>query len=369
MRARPVLTSCAVLAAVVSAAVAPAADAAYRTKPQASLQKLFDAYGNAGKGDRWTGGVLDQTVALPDGRTVWIFGKTYLGTVAKNGSRAADTPIVGNSYVIQNKGKGALGATLLGANKTALFTPSEPGHTYEPASAVVEKGKLYQILWLWADQSFPERVDVATIALPSLKVESIAPMRYINYVPTVQTAAQVFPPVWGSAVVTDGTYDYVYGYENTHAGFAGFAHVSRVPVGQLATASPEYWDGKTWGPVPVTSARIFGGAQLGTRSFSVVETAKGYRALTQGHTQTGIYEWESASPTGPWKLAAGVYTFKEEPTNAAAGFGPQNSSPTRLPQYETKGNEVVFAYLNDGGPDRVSHVKKYRPVFLVATNS
>jgi hypothetical protein len=369
MSRRPALISLALLTAVTATLLAPAADAAYTAKPQAALQKMFDNYGNAGTGDRWTGGMLDQSVVLPDGRTLWIFGNTYLGTVAKNGSRAATTPTVANSYVVQAKNKGALGATLLGAGKTALFKPTEPGHFYEPATAIVEKGKLYQVLWLMANGSLPERVDVATVALPSLKVESITTMPYVNYIPTAQTSAQFYPPIWGGSIVTDGKYDYVYGYENTNAGFAGFIHVSRIPVGQLASASPEYWNGTAWGPVPVTSARLFGGAQVGTRSFTVTKTAKGFRALTQGHTQTGIYEWSSPSPTGKWLLAANVYTFKEEATNKAAGFGPQNSAPTRLPQYETKGNQLVFAYLNDGGPDRVSHVKKYRPVFLVATDA
>lgn len=361
MRARTALLSFALLAAV-----APPSDASYSARPHAALQRLFDTYGNGGKGDRWTGGALDQAVTLPDGRTVWVFGRTYLGTVAANRSRAADTPFVWNSYVVQER-NGRLSKTLLGAGKTALFTPSEPGHYYEPASAVVANGKLYQLLWLTADQSFPGRLDVATISLPSLKVESITPMKHLGYVPTAQAGVQVFPPVWGSAIASDAKYHYVFGYENTHAGFEGFAHVSRVPLGQLTTASPEFWDGSAWSPVPVTSARIFGGSQLGTRSFSVTKTPKGFRAIGQGHTQTGIYEFTATSVGGPWKLAF-LYKFVEEPTNKAAGFGPQNSAPTHLPRYETKKSQLAFAYLNDGGPDRTTHVKKYRPVFLVATD-
>jgi hypothetical protein len=367
VRIRTMTSLLALLGAVVGATLAPTAEAAYYAKPMGSLQAVFDKYGDSGTGKTWTGGVLDQSVVLPDGRTVWVFGKTYLGTVAKNKSRAADTPFVGNSYVVQAKNKGPLTTTLLGAGDKALFTPSEPGHSYEPASAVVVGGKLYQLLWLYADQSFPVRLDVATVALPSLTVESIAPTSYALYVPTAQTSAQAFPPLWGSAVATDAKYHYVYGYENTHANFAGFAHVSRVPLGKLASGSAEYWDGAAWGPVPVRSARIFGGAQVGTRSFSVTKTASGYKAIAQGHTQTGIYEFTSPSPTGPWKLNF-LYTFKEEATNKAAGFGPQNSSPTHLPQYEKGSKQLVFAFLNDGGPDRVSHVKKYRPVFLVATD-
>ena len=369
MRARFALTSLVGLAGVVATVLAPAAEAAYTTAPLKPLQVLFDKYGNAGKGDTWTGGTLDQAVTLPDGRTLWVFGRTYLGTVAKNGSRAADTPFVANSYVVQAKGNGKLTGTLLGPNRTALFTPSTPGHYYEPVSATVHGGKLYQVLLEMVDQSYPERVAVATLSLPGLKVESVATVPYVNYVPTVQTSAQAFPPVWGVSVVSDAKYHYVYGFENTHAGFSGFAHVSRVPLGQLATGSPEYWDGSAWGPVPVTSARVFGGPQLGYRGMSVLKTPTGYKALTQAHTLTDIYEWTSPSPTGPWKLSAKVYKFKEEATNAAAGFGPQNAAPTFLPQYAPKKNQLAFAYLNDGGPDRTSHVSKYRPVFLLATDS
>ena len=369
MRPRIALTSFLSAAAVIATVAAPGAQAAYTTKPLTALQKLFDSYGNSGKGDTWTGGTLDQTVSLPDGRTLWIFGRTYLGTVAKNGSRAADAPFVSNSYVLQAKGNGKILGTLLGPNKTAYFTPTTPGHYYEPASATIHGGKLYQVLLEMADQSLPEAVAVATIALPSLKVEGIVTTPYVNYVPTAQTSAQYYPPVWGVSVVDDAQYHYVYGFENTNAGFMGYAHVSRVPIGQLASASPEYWNGSAWGPVPVTSARVFGGTQLGYRGMSVIKTATGYKALTQAHTLTDIYEWTSPSPTGPWKLTQKVYKFTEEPTHKAVGFGPPNAAPTFLPQYTTKKNQLAFSYLNDGGPDRTSNVKKYRPVFLLATDS
>ena len=43
-------------------------------------------------GDGWTGADGTYSVALPDGRTVWMFGDTFLGRVNPDRSRPADTP-------------------------------------------------------------------------------------------------------------------------------------------------------------------------------------------------------------------------------------------------------------------------------------
>ncbi|MBK5307491.1 MAG: hypothetical protein JJD92_12450 [Frankiaceae bacterium] len=346
----------------------PVASAAVDVAANPKLQKLFDSYGNASKGNAWTGGAMASSVRLPDGRTVYVFDNTYLGKVKPNGSRDATTPRIHSSYVVQEK-SGALSRTITGPGGTDLFPSPLPNTFYVPAGAVVEGSTIYQTLWLVeADAaSIPIRVDVAPVSTTTFAVGAITTNRFL-IANTVQPDAQFYPTYYGSAVLADKDYTYVYGYENTYVGFACFAHLARVPAGHFLDGAVEYWDGAAWSAVPVMSARIFGGLNLGQPHFSVVKSAQGYRALTQGYTTSDLTAWTAPTPTGFYKRAH-VYTYTPDPAQVTRDFNvPSDAHPIELPQY-SMAKKLVFAYLRDGGPDTSSNVAKYRPVFMTGTLS
>src|ERR1700681_4914431 len=54
--------------------------------PDTTLDNLFQNYSNSGTGTSWTGGDGTESVALPDGRELWFFDDSLLGTVT-NGRR------------------------------------------------------------------------------------------------------------------------------------------------------------------------------------------------------------------------------------------------------------------------------------------
>ena len=370
MKLRVYASCLGLLLATAATGLAPDAQAAIAAKPHVALNALFDAYGDSGKGDSWTGGAPVQSVALPDGRIAWSFGNTYLGTVAKNKSRAADTPTVHSSWVIQDRKTGAM-TTKLGAGNTDFYPSPVPGGAfYEPAGAVVENGKLYQLLWLTADYNNPARIDIATIALPSFTLESITTTKFID-TNTVQTSPQLYPTVWGGAVVQDAKYTYVYGTENTYADFANYAHIARVPRGQFATGTPEYWSGTGWdATTPITSARIFGGTTFGGVHFTATNNAGGLRIVAQGYgVGTSAYDvmmWTAKQPQGPY-TSKFVYTIKKEPGDN--GCCALDYYPMEVPAYESGAKSLVVGYLDEGGTDHTSNVRLYRPRFLDATIS
>lgn len=371
MKLRATSTLLGLLALTAGTALAPAAQASVSVKPQASLQKLFDVYGNGGTGDRWTGGALVASVALPDGRVAYSFGSTYLGKVNKNGSRDASTKRINSSWVIQEK-SGKLSNTLTGASQADFYPAPGPQTYYEPSGAVVNGNTLYQILLLkgYGDTTDTAtstiHADVATISLPSFKLEGIAHTSLLN-THTVETSDQEYPVEWGAGAVNDGGFTYVYGTEQTAFGF--YAHVARVPAGQLATATPEYWSGSAWSPAALASARIFGGANFGYQHFSLTKTSAGFRVLTQGYPAGGTYHdiiaFTAASPTGPYKQQY-VMTMKVPPEGLGLAF---HYYPTELPSFG-KGKSFVFAHLMDiGAAGRTENVKNYRPLFFQATVS
>ena len=106
---RPVFMLLAALTLVVAAlAVTRLLPPPPLARPDLILDRLFTAYGN--QGGHWTGGDRTASVALPDGRIVWLFSDTFLGPVNPDHSRPGTAPFVHNSMVVERDGK--LGPTL-----------------------------------------------------------------------------------------------------------------------------------------------------------------------------------------------------------------------------------------------------------------
>jgi hypothetical protein len=103
--------------------------------------EMFRAYGD--EGGHWTGGDSTVSALLPDGRVVWLFSDTFLGSVNPDGSRPRETPMVNNTMVVQDGT--ALVDTRHGGNAdspTSLVQPEQPEEFFWVADAVVESGTL-----------------------------------------------------------------------------------------------------------------------------------------------------------------------------------------------------------------------------------
>src|SRR5690606_11911686 len=106
-------------------------------EPDHGFNRLFQR-----SGDGWTGGDGTLSVALPDGRTLWLFGDSFLGTVSADRSRPSDAPFIRNSMIVQN---GVALETLYqnaGGTPVAFFNPDAADHWYWPGHGVVEGGTL-----------------------------------------------------------------------------------------------------------------------------------------------------------------------------------------------------------------------------------
>ncbi len=74
--------------------------------PDAALDALWAHYGD--QGGHWTGGDRTASVALPDGRTVWLFSDTFLGQVLAGPQPAGNRP--GRAQLDGRPGPGGVGA-------------------------------------------------------------------------------------------------------------------------------------------------------------------------------------------------------------------------------------------------------------------
>ena len=246
----------------------------------------------------WTGGDGTRSVALPDGRILWLFGDTFLGTVRTDRSRPHAAPMVRNTFVVQS------GDTLVtlhggtGASPQALVTPLEKGSWYWPSDGLVEGNRLLVFLprftatgpgmwdWRWSG------TDIGTFSLPELRLEKITAAVAVNRV------------IYGAALLEDADTTYIYGVEDLQS--AKYVHVAKASSGRLDDAW-EFWNGEGWTVDPLASKRLFSGAAL---QFSVFKTGGRYVLITSDNRNpfdSDIVAYVSPSPIGPWSLRSFLF--------------------------------------------------------------
>ena len=324
--------------------------------PDTALNALWDSYGD--QGGHWTGGDSTASVPLPDGRTVWLFSDTYLGTVNADGTRPQNSPQVHNTMVVQQSGQ--LGQTLYGGTPTApasLVQVAGSDNQYWVADGTVEGSDL-KVLYNLYTKTSDAPLDVqlhgtalVTFALPGLTVSNIT---------TLPLGAGI---AWGSALLEDGTYTYVYGSEHTSDGMV-FLHVARVPAGGLAGAW-QFWTGSGWSGQESASTRLLSG--VGT-AFSVTKVGGQYVLVTQDSNlvfSPSFVLLTAPSPTGPF--GAPNYLFQAPEANS--GGRPVIVYDARVHPELSTGTKLVMSYNVDSlnPQDNLADRSIYRPRFMDIT--
>ncbi len=238
------------------------------------FNQLFTRYSG------WTGGDATYSIPLPDGRIMWLFGDSFIGTVKPDRSRTGGL-FLRNAVMIQDGNQ----MTTLSGGVSAFLEPSNPGWWYWPGHGLAHGDTLQVIFfgfkstgggaWDFAYAS----VDVATFHLPDLTLISIE--RKVTDPPTN----------YGACVLEDGGYTYLYGSEKV--GLSKFMHVARVQ-GRDLNGTWEYFTGTDWTTDPAASARVFAHV---SDQFSVFKKDSRYYLLTQHHILGGeINIYDSDNP-------------------------------------------------------------------------
>ncbi|WP_405062910.1 DUF4185 domain-containing protein [Kribbella sp. NBC_01505] len=270
--------------------------------PHAAPESLLNAYSNTGKG--WTGADSTYSVALPGGRTAWIFSDTFLGPVNPDGSRPTTTPFLNNSFVVQ---QGQTLKTVTGgtaSNPTALVPPPANGWYWFGAAQTSDAGRKLDVValrfektgsgqwdWHWA-ANYLARFDSRTYKLLSLT--------------PLPSKANV---QWSGWLQRDGGFTYIYGVEDL--GASKYQHVARVRGDDLTAKSWEYWTGSGWSADESASVRTLEGV---ANEHSVTKWSDGYLLVTHDTKELfsrRVLGYFGCSPTGPFVKPVELYQTPE----------------------------------------------------------
>ncbi|WP_040864142.1 alpha/beta fold hydrolase [Nocardia exalbida] len=324
--------------------------------PHAELTAALASYGDTGDG--WTGADSTYSRRLPDGRHLWMFSDTFLGTVHPDGSRPATSPMVKNTFVVDDQGRMSTvhGGT---ADAPTAVVPSPKGQMLWVGGGYVTGDVLNimlvrfvnndpdDLMWgLTWDENVLARFDADDLSL-------------IDLTPMPSQAGVM----WSAWLDYDGTHTYVYGTEES--GSDKFMHVARVSGDDLR-AQWEFFDGERWTPNENDSARIMPGV---ANEYSVTRWRDRYLLITQDTSapfSAEIWAYLSDSPTGPFTLPTLVYRAPE--AGADGSFEDPNVYAYNAHEHpDLRSGDTLIVSYNVNSLDFegvVGDVSKYRPRFV-----
>ncbi|WP_368497712.1 DUF4185 domain-containing protein [Herbiconiux sp. A18JL235] len=319
------------------------------------LTSLFDDYGDSA--GRWTGADSSYSVPLPGGRTAWIYSDTFLGEVNPDHSRPADSPFVHNSIIVDDGG---------------TLTTYTGGTTDAPASLVTVPGGDEAQNWYWFGDATVEGGALRVLLLEFKKTgtgvfdfafagSAIASFDVATMALTGTTALPESGIHWGSAILEDGGYTYVYGVEDQQA--QKWAHLARVPSGQLTDPSAwRYLADGGWATTPTASKRVLEGV---SNEFSVQKVHGAYLLVTGDATEAlsaKIVGYAATSPEGPFGHKTLLYSTPETGGNVFT------YNAKAHPQF-THGRTITVTYNVNSfdTADVYADVANYRPRYIDVT--
>ncbi len=297
------------------------------------------------RSEGWTGGDATYSVELKNGKTLWMFGDTFIDQISEDRSRPS-FKLINNSLVLQNGSEMTTYHGGTSVNPAAFAKPPETGNWYWPGDATVANGKLYLFMHGFgtggggAWDFFRTSVDLLTINPATLAIES---------------NDRLFDdPVisWGAAIMEDTDYTYVYGVHSED----GNKDLYIARTNADLSNDWEYFTGTDWDTDPLTADVIFEDV---SEQFAVFKDADVYYLLTQDNLfGKKIYLYTADAPQGSFTEGKVVYCTPETGGNIFtynAFAHPHVYQDSLLVSY----NVNSFDYT-----DILDNADNYRPFFV-----
>lgn len=267
-----------------------------KIEPDSTFNQLFTRSGGG-----FTGGDGTYSVLLPDGRTVWIFGDTFLGTVKEDSTRDKMEPIyIRNSFVVQNGEELVTITSGTKKKRTTLISPPEgislniPEDSvwYWPGDGLIEDGSLK--LFVSKFHQFGEGMwdfawlggAVATFSLPDLTQTDL------DTIPSFKLNGIHF----GHAIIEDDVHTYIYGLRK------GKAYGARAKKGEI-TGSWQYYSSGNWIDEAEKATPVLD--VTASEQFSVLYHKNSFYLISQlGELSPEVWAFKSDKPYG-WQKENG----------------------------------------------------------------
>lgn len=334
------------------------------TLPQVSVnadlsQRFATLYGPG-----WIGGDSTYSARLPDGRLVFVFSDTFIGTAEESG-KASIIGMPRNSLLVGSLD--ALASVYSGTQEApqSLIPAREGGKWFWAFATYVENNNLLVFVNEFDAGNvfgrFTGKSGIAVIDVPKGKTPQY---NRVTLLPDDMHTA------WGRAVLSEKGYRYVYGIAMNPASdaFSGMK-IARIPDGKSTQMGQwQYWNGREWGKNAQDAAVVPTVNELDGVMKMPAKMGTGYMAVSipAGVFTDTVFQLSFAcSPQGPWSKPETVYTLPEI-TGPQAYKNEIAYLPTVHPELSEAGRIVVSYNINttDGLAAYQNNIRIYQPRFL-----
>jgi hypothetical protein len=332
----------------------------------------FDAFFTQ-NGPGWTGGDGTYSSVLPDGRVLWGWSDSYIGTVdPATRLRQSYLLTAHNSLTIQDLTNNTLTTVGYPPNTGSYFVPQNSAYEYWMGDAVVFQPSpgVYKIKIMLSEfQTQPSIVfagnAVAQLSWPSLSIDSITPLALANL--SIQ---------WGAKIMHDGSYYYIYGIKQAGSSIK-LPYVARATsVGNLSNPSKwQFWNGNKnrWVNSEAAATSLAGVAGI-TAEYTVnkMQASTGPFYLMTGMDPlnppyplwNAVTTYYSCTPQGPWSARTVVYTTPESGAPGCS-VGTLFTYNPRAHVESTNSSGVLVSYnVNANNPQDLVCANDYMPRFI-----
>jgi hypothetical protein len=276
-----------------------------------AMDKLFQPT------DGWIGGDGAHSIALTNERTLWLFSDTWVGKV-RNGKRT-DATMVNNTLALQ-EGRGANSKVEFivrrGADgkAVAFVTPADgKGFYWMQAGAIVDNKAilfLSQVEKTADPGAFGFKQVGQWLGIVDNPLDD--PLKW--HIDQHKLPCVIFSPkrtlTWGTALLLDGDYLYVYGTDEDikRGGPDRYVIVARVPIKEAGDVSAWRYFGKDGWKTDFHDASRISNEMASEGSVTYIPALKHYVLV---YTQIGFSDKIRArtalNPWGPWSLPVTIY--------------------------------------------------------------
>lgn len=303
------------------------------------------------------------SIPLPDGRSIFLMGDSYLGLVS-GGKRISGNHMYRNSYIVYDNGKTTAICNAAGEGTSGAVPPGvkdESKEWYWPGHGFVVGDKLFifQFLMYKAGEGafgFAYRkTNILEYSLPDIKLVKDSPIPFSSSDETIH---------YGAAALNDGQWLYIYAQVDIENDLDPVTEVlvARTTPENLLN-SWEYWNGSGWTADKNAAKKVQGIDSVPISSqFNVFKLDDKYVLLAQDKTFNSgkIYTFTSSNPWGPWGNKTLIYDIPDLGNKHWFTYNAMGH-----PQFEKDGMILVSFNVNtEEFMEQFSDVSSYRPRFF-----
>ncbi|RCH55459.1 hypothetical protein DJ568_06070 [Mucilaginibacter hurinus] len=322
--------------------VYPAADLS-KYVPNAQPDPTFNNYFTRFSG--WNSGDGAQSILLPDGRTVWMFGDSFIGDVNPDRSLVSGKyALVHNAMMVQQDSTFTTYHSGSDSKPESLFNPESPQNIIWASHGVADKGNLNVFMMELAPDNKGNWTHLtnhmAILDTKDFKIKKKIKVPYYNKIS------------WGERCYTDANYHYIFGMSTN--GLNTVIHLARAKHGHLEEMWEFYAGNNTW--IKDINRAVPISVKPYVTAPSIIERNGRYYMVTQRNFfSRDILMFRADNIQGPYKDEVKLYTTPDVSQSYISIVHP----------HFTQDNRMLIGYSLGGDIFKmVKNIDIGRPMFI-----